>query len=191
MRLKLRWLVVLLTASLLMGAKSVVNPSNEQITRPNKVRIRQNRLAESLRTWNKLKAEHDDHYRYEVAEGFFIGFGYVTTITVRNGEVVARTSEYIETNDKGKYKVVSSWTEKGAAVGSHEEYGAAPRTIDEIYRMCRDDVLTRNPRANDIYLDIGDDGVLINCNYAPKGFAVDVAPGVNISALKFLSAKND
>ena len=133
MGLRLRWLVIFSAALVLMGGKPVASPNNAQAVKPNKMVIRQN--------------------RYEVYGGF-LNFYDLTTLTVRNGRVVARAYKYFETNDKGEYEVMDeySWTEKGAMVGSHKEYGAAPRTIDELYRECRDTVLTRNPRAHDIYL---------------------------------------
>ena len=152
--------------------------------------VRQNRLAESLEIWNRLKAKHGDNYRYRVADGF-LGFESITTITVQKGRVVTRTYEEGRIDNKGEFIIEkqSSWTEKGAGVGSHENSGAAPRTVDELYRECRDDVLTRNPRAHDIYLDIGSDGVLRSCVYGFKGFAMDTYPGVSISALEFLPRK--
>ncbi len=193
LRPRLRWLVTLLAASALIGGKPVASPSNKQVTKPSKVVIRQNRLAESLKTWNRLKAKHGDHYRYEIHGGFYLGWGSITTIIVQDGKVVARTYEEGQTDNEGELMVEEqySWTEKGAGVGSHEGSGAAPRTVDELYKECRDDVLTRNPRTNDIYLDVGNDGVLINCLYAPEGYAVDAAPGVSINALEFLPTKND
>lgn len=193
MRARLSWLVILLAASALLGTEPVASTNNGRTTKPNKVLIRQNRLAESLKTWSKLKAKHGNYYRYEVYGGF-LNFYHLTTITVQNGRVVTRAYEYFETNDKGEYEVMDeySWTENGAAVGSHRNSGgAAPHTIDEIYRECRDTVLTRNPRAHDIYLDIGDDGVLRSCVYGFKGFAMDVYPGVSINGIEFPPFKDN
>lgn len=192
MELGLRWFAILLAASALIGGKPVASPSSEQVTKPNKVVIRQNRLAESLKIWNGLKAEHGDTYRYEVAHGFYLGFGSITTVTVQNGRVVARTYEEGQTNNKGELIVDKQygWTEKGVEVGSREG-GAAPRTVDELYRECQDDVLTRNPRVNRISLGFYNSGVLKSCSYAPKNEVVDAAPGVFIDALKLPPFKND
>lgn len=78
---------------------------------------------------------------------------------------------------------------EGAALGSHEA-GAAIRTVDELYSVCRDEVLTQNAFANDFYLSFRDDGVLNYCEYAPKDCVDDCSSGVNITDLEFLPAEN-
>ena len=190
MKPKVSWSVILFAALLLTGGKPITSSRSKQVVQPSKQVARQNHLAESLKTWQKLKALHNGSYRYSV-EGGFLTFYDVTTIMVRRGKVVSQIYSYFERNSKDQWVFMDeySWTEEGAAVGSHE--GAAPLTVDELYRVCRDEVLTRNPRVNDIYLDFKANGVLDSCVYGLKGFTTDVFPGVYVGTLEFLPTKPD
>ena len=150
---------------------------------------KQGELDKSLATWQALKAQNGDHYRYETSFGSFSGFGNTTTLTVQGETVVSRAYEaYRVDGNTGEKNVTESWTEVGAEVGSHEA-GAAPRTVDDLYRVCRSEVLAQSPLENDFYLEFRDDGVLRTCDYVPKGCVDDCSRGVNITALEFLAAK--
>ena len=78
---------------------------------------KQNELNESLATWNVLKAENGDHYRYEVGAGSVFGPSYDTTLTVQAGKVVQRDLAITEIDDEGNVTVLESWSETGAALG--------------------------------------------------------------------------
>ena len=144
-------------------------------------------LETSLETWKNLKAQNGDHYRYKTSFGSFSGFGDTTTLTVQGETVVSRAYEAYRVNgNTGEKNVTESWTEEGAEVGSHKA-GAEPRTVDELYGVCRSDVLTQNPSANDFYLEFRDDGVLKTCDYVPKDCVDDCSRGVNITGLEFLA----
>ena len=182
------WSAIFLVTLLLMSSKPVTSSHNVRVARPSKVVIRQNRLADSLKTWQKLKASHQNTYRRTVERGF-LTFYDVTTITVRKGKVVSRVYSYFERNSKDVWVVMDSWKEEGEAVGSHEDF--APLTVDELYKVCQDEVLTRNPRANDIYLEFKANGVLDSCVYGLKGFTTDVFPGVYVGTLEFLPTKSN
>lgn len=125
----------------------------------------QSELGKSLETWNALKAENGGHYRYETRSVSWTRFRSTTTLTVRGGEVVIRAHESHYQNDAGE-DVSESWTEEGAAVGSHES-GADPVTIDALYSECRTEVLSQNPRDNEFYLDFHTNGVLETCQISP------------------------
>lgn len=147
---------------------------------------KQGELDRSLAAWNALKAENGESYRYETSFASWAGFGDTTTLSVQSGKVTARAYEAYRLEGDGQTTITESWTEEGAAVGSHEA-GAAPRTVDELYGVCRAEVLTKNPLANDFYLFFRDDGVLESCTYVPKGCVDDCSSGVNITGLEFLS----
>ena len=149
---------------------------------------KQNDLAKSLATWQNLKAQNGDLYRYETSFASLFGFGSTTTLTVQAEQVVVRAYEAYRYNSPGGREVTASWTEVGVAVGTHGA-GAAPRTIDELYGVCRSEVLTRSSLENDFYLEFRPDGVLERCVYVPKNCADDCSSGVNITGLEFLPAK--
>lgn len=101
---------------------------------------KQSELDRSLATWNALKAENGEHYRYEVSSAFAIIPPSTTTLTVRDGTVVRRSYVGTDVNNAGE-EVPESWTEEGTAVGSHDN-GSEPITIDEHYGKCQNEVLS-------------------------------------------------
>lgn len=137
-------------------------------------------LRASLATWNHLKAENGDHYRYEV--GTDLVFGPSTTLTVQNGQVVQRDLATTEINDDGKIVVVDRWSETGAALGSHDD-GAELLTVDTRYSRCRE-VLRRNAPTKDITLEFRADGVLASCYAVPENVDYDGGAEV-ITGLEF------
>lgn len=147
----------------------------------------QSEFDRSSTTWRALKAEHGDHYRYAVDASSVFGPLTVTTLTVKDEAVVVRTYEVSEVTGAG-VNVVESWTEEGAAVGSHEE-GAEPLTLDERYHSCQDGVLNQSRAANDIYLTFQDNGVLASCFSLPRGAVYDGGAEV-ITDLEFLSSQD-
>ena len=149
----------------------------------------QKQLAESLETWNSLKTENGGHYRYETLFVSWTGFRSTTTLTVQDNEVVTRAYESSYTDDDGE-EISESWTEEGAAVGSHEA-GAKPRTVDELYTECQKNVLTQNAAENEFYLSFHGDDVLKACYYRSKNCADDCLRGVSADKLEFLPFKDD
>ena len=149
----------------------------------------QSELDESLTTWNALKAENGDYYRYEVSAGSVVGPHYDTTLTVQEGEVVQRDLAIAEIDDEGNVTVTERWSETGAALDTHDE-GAELITLDERYSRCRDDVLNQDPTTNDIYLEFQDNSVLASCYAIPKNVDYDGGAEV-ITGLEFSPFKND
>lgn len=182
-----RWLIASLLALLVAGCQQAPNPG--QISPPPETTPQQKQLASSLEAWNALKAENGDHYRYETRSVSWTGFRSTTTLTVQGGEVITRVYESRYQNDAGE-DVFESWTEEGAAVGSHKS-GADPVTLDALYSECRTEVLTQNPQDNAFYVDFHTNGVLKTCEYRPLACVDDCLFGVSVDALRFLSAKDN
>ncbi len=182
------WWVVGLTSLLLAGCQQTAPSNNERVSTPPETTPQQKQLAKSLETWNALKAEHGNYYRYEVSAGSVFGPSYDTTLTVQEGEIVQRDLAITEIDDEGNVTTTESWSETGAALGSHDE-GAELITIDARYSSCRDDVLSQNPTTNDIYLEFQTNGVLRDCSYVPKNVVND--GGEVITDLEFPPFRND
>ncbi len=178
------WWLAGLASLLLAGCQQAPAPNGGKVTPPPETTPQQKELAESLETWNTLKAENGDYYRYDTSFASFFGFGSTTTLTVQDEQVIVRAYRSYATNEDGEPEAAESWTEEGAAVGSHEA-GAEPRTVDELYSVCRSEVLPQNPLENELYLEFRDDGVLKTCEYFPKSCADDCFMGVNITDLEF------
>ncbi len=139
---------------------------------------REDLLAESLLVWQDLKAADDGTYQYTRSDSSFSGYRSTTTFVVEANVVVRRTFEGYDENGV----LVDSFDEQGAEVGSNE--GAKPvHNIDELYEICRDEVLTQDPDSNYFYLTFRDDGVLELCSHVPIDCADDCSEGVEISSL--------
>jgi hypothetical protein len=128
-------------ALLLAGCQQTAAPDIGHISTPPETTPQQKQLAKSLDTWNDLKVENGDHYRYEVSAGSVLGTSYDTTLTVQEGEIVQRDLAIVEIDDEGDVTVVESWSGTGAALSSHDE-GAELITIDARYSSCQSDVLS-------------------------------------------------
>ena len=112
-----------------------------------------NTLEGKLSAWQQLTAERRDSYRYVVSAGSVFGPSYNTTLTLQDGEVIRRDLSVTEIDDAGNTTVTDLWSETGLAVGSHEEYGATPLSIDERYESCRQTVAKADLQAEDIDLE--------------------------------------
>ncbi|CAA9559048.1 MAG: hypothetical protein AVDCRST_MAG86-453 [uncultured Truepera sp.] len=145
-------LLLVCGAALLAGcAKEPVAAEDEQISPPAPNPYLRS-LDIALGEWQQLAAENGDSYRYVVNAGSVLGGpGYNTTLTVQEGEVVQRDLEITEIDDAGNVTVVESWSETGAAVGSHAE-GAEPITIDGRFETCKQEVDKPDINAYDVDL---------------------------------------
>lgn len=147
--------------------------------------VKQGELDRSLTAWNALKAENGDSYRYVVNAASVFGPLYTTTLTLQEGRVVRRDLEVLDANAEGGATVTESWSEEGTAIGSHDA-GAEPVTLDERYRRCRDDVLSRSS-TNDVTLEFLENGLLSSCYSVPRGAVYDGGAEA-VRGLEFLPA---
>lgn len=137
-------------------------------------------LAESRSVWLDMKAADDGRYQYTRSDSSWTGYRETTTFLVEDDVVVRRSFEAFDRNGE----LVRSFEEEGAEVGSSEGADAAPALIiDELYEICRDEVLAKDPDDNIIYLGFRDDGILEYCSYVPRDCADDCSEGVDISDL--------
>ena len=90
-------------------------------------------LEESRAQWEAFRDEGAGGYSYRRRSRSWVGFGSTTRFSVENNRVTERT--YIEHDAAGK--TIDTWTETGAALGSHAK-GAPVRTIDQLYDQCAD-----------------------------------------------------
>ncbi|HWN71912.1 MAG TPA: hypothetical protein VNM90_29940 [Haliangium sp.] len=135
-------------------------------------------LAESLSVWQDMKTADDGTYQYTRTSSSFSGVRTTTTFVVENDVVVRRTHEVYDADGT----VIDSFDEQGDEVGSNT--GAHPvYNVDELYQICRDDVLSQDPEKNQIILTFHEDGILETCVYVPLDCADDCDEGVDIATL--------
>ncbi len=149
-------------------------------------------LDESEAAWEARKASGTGDYAFGWTFSSWTGFYRGWSLTVVDDLVVMRTKtegcQDYQYDECAEF-VADNWCEEGDDVGSHAD-GCALALVEDLYRSCREDVLSKSPDENDIYLAFDDDGILVACTYFPKNCADDCAVGVWIGFLDWLAEKD-
>lgn len=137
--------------------------------------------ADSLARFEALKLSEGDDYIFTQRVSSFVGSSCETELEVRGGRVVRRR----QTSTGADGTPGESWVEEGSALGSHQ--GCHPlQTLDDLYAICLDDVLCRDPADHYLNLKTFDDGLLSLCSYIPRNCADDCSVGPALSAFMWL-----
>jgi hypothetical protein len=158
---------VMILAAAAAGCGSGANP------------IEQEQLDRSRGSWSTAK-QSGSVYRYVDTATSFTGITWTTTIEVNNDTVVRRAFS----NQDRDGMVLASWTEEGAALGTHD-VAKPPLTMEQVYDYCEDTVLSKSPDDNLITLVLRADGLLSVCTYSPKGCVDDCAVGYYLTSIDF------
>ncbi len=143
------------------------------------------KLADSLKTWEKAKEECGGDYSYQVRWSSAFGFGHTTTVTVKGNKVVERKYEEFGRAEGGKpAEAKEKWVESGKDLGTHKE-GAAARTVDDLYavakKLCEDKVPDGHVRG----VGFDKQGVLAYCYTRDTRIADDAplagVPGIQLT----------
>lgn len=141
---------------------------------------------ESLNHWNELKKTNGDSYIYETTFVSWTGYGETTELTIENDIVVSRKYEgFVIDGASGQKEITDSYIELSSDLGSNN-YGAEPRTIDELYQTCLKDILVADERNNTIYFETAANGLMTLCGYRPKNCADDCLFRVSIDAFAWI-----
>ncbi len=147
------------------------------------------KLADSLKVWEKTKEECGGDYSYQVRWSSAFGFGNTTTVTVKGNKVVERKFEEFGRGEGGKpAEAKEKWVESGKDLGTHKE-GAAARTVDDLYAVAKK--LCEDKPADGHVRGIGFDkqGVLAYCYTRDTRIAGD-APLAGVPSIQLtLKAK--
>jgi len=147
----------------------------------------QSQLRESQQKWAEAVAQAGGNYSYKVSFSSFAGFGHVTEIIVRSSRVVERRFQEFgghapmptQRGSGQQYK----WVEKGAAIGTHKE-GAAPRTIEQLYREAGEVLSQQLQEYERRYLQFDERGFVRSCFLVDTRIADDAPKkGVEIMEL--------
>jgi len=146
----------------------------------------QSKLEESLVIWNKEKQRYNNSYQYTTEFSSWTGFRGKTTLIIKNNEITER--HYLEFEQE---VISSSWSEVNKEkLGTHQWEGAALEFIEDLYRKCEKDVLTKNPSENYIDLLFHKNGILKTCTYFHKNCVDDCTFGVSIDTITFLEEES-
>jgi hypothetical protein len=138
-------------------------------------------LESSRAGWRELVRAQGETYSYSQSTESWTTYKTRTAQQIQDGVVTYRRFESNTPNPGGQppSDIVLRWEERGAEIGSHIE-GFAPATVDQLYDRCRDEVLTQDPKTNDITLVFQDHNVLGGCGYVPHGCVDDCWMGVSV-----------
>lgn len=141
-------------------------------------------LQGSRAAWINAKEAHQGTYEYTSSFESWTGYRANTTLVVRDDEVSERYFEATYRNESGEM-VNEEWVEQTKEeLGSHRD-GAPAKTIDELYDICAETVLTQSPLGATIWLEFFEDGILHRCTYQENNCADDCSTGVHIDTLTF------
>jgi hypothetical protein len=134
-------------------------------------------LDESRATWEELRDSAQGNYTYaRYSHSFADEYGWSTHFTVESNAVVRRELTVEEGSDR------EPWIETGADLGSHDD-GFDILTIDQIYDICEQQFLHRDPSKYDLTLTFHENGVLGSCHSREHGY-VDDSEGVDIDVVE-------
>lgn len=137
-------------------------------------------LNSSYERWKKIKNKNNNTYSYSTEFISWVGFGSKSTFFIEDDIVVKKV--YESWNDTRN--ITSNFIEKRDDIGKNIK-GAKPKTIDELYNICKLEVLSKNIEYNYIYLSYDKNIILKVCTYSNKNCADDCSKGVRISDINF------
>lgn len=140
----------------------------------------------SLKKWNQVKKEHKDSYEYSISFSSFIGYSNTTTVTVKEGKIIAREFSETVQDEQGNFNEERTiYQEKGNEVNS-DKNGFKAILFDQIYQDCGNNYLQQDEQMNHLYFDVDGIGILKHCSYFPKNCMDDCSTGVTVSRFKWL-----
>ena len=143
-------------------------------------------LHESAAAWSGFKKKNGDNYKYEVTGGSWVGVGWKTVITVRNGKVVQR---YFKLTPSPNYPNTYppnqlEWTENENQLDTHKDSPAAALlTLDQVYEKARNEWLIKREKTT-IYFESKNNGMISLCGYVNNECADDCFIGIRISYIE-------
>jgi hypothetical protein len=138
-----------------------------------------NAYTTSLSAWTAYKASVSNSYVYTTSQSSFTGYSSETTITVISGKITNR--DYV--SYKPDRTVVKEWHETYVDLGSHSNEGSPLLTIDDIYVKAKNEWLNVDSKANTIYFETKNNGILSTAGYVPNNCMDDCFTGINIKSI--------
>ncbi|KGL62435.1 hypothetical protein [Polaribacter sp. Hel1_85] len=149
----------------------------------------QNDFEISKEAWLNFKESSNDSYKYEVHRGsVFTPYGWVTMITVLNGEIIERHFKYTSGAEDYVPSDELEWTENQNEINSLENENKSAfyaLTLDELYEKSEQEWLIKRKDATS-YFESENNGLISTCGYVEDGCMDDCFNGViikNIVAL--------
>ncbi len=142
----------------------------------------------SYKEWLLFKQRTGNNYKYKVAAGTWVGFGWETMITVTNGKITRRAFKLTPPRDRPSNVPVNEleWTEEEGSINSHTASpAAAPITLDQVYEKARTDWLLKRKDVT-TYFETNNNGMISSCGYVENNCADDCFIGITITLIETL-----
>lgn len=142
---------------------------------------------ESLEAWESLRSAEGNSYYYITRKSRGFGFGVETStkITVTDGEVVERATDFFSPDSLGQIVLDSSYLETGAELGIN--MGGTPiQTMDEIYNTCSETYLFADPSRYEIVFETFDNGILKDCGFTYPQCFDECFQGIRLTEFEWL-----
>ena len=145
--------------------------------------------SNSYKAWINYKQSIHNSYSYTAITSSFTGYGTTIKIGVKNGVIISRdfTSYQYQQNNK---TIIKQWHEDATTLNSHGEESGELMTMDDIYAKAKNVWLKVDPKANDIYFETKNNGIISSCGYYPLGCQDDCFTGINIDSVTALDRKS-
>lgn len=139
-------------------------------------------LEISKTIWKSFKQSNNNSYKYIVKAESWTGTAWITTITVKDGEISKRHFKY--TSPEGTIDYVPEedreWTETFNEINTHvTSPAAAAITLDEVYLKAEREWLI-NRKNTTTYFKAENNGLISYCGYVEDGCTDDCFIGIKI-----------
>ncbi len=143
-------------------------------------------FARSERIFNQFKHQSNNSYTFVLTTHSWTNFSSETTLHVKNGKVtgrnyVAKNARHV--NGEWQFEIVKQYNETAANINSHTE-GFKAITLDEIYDKAKNEILKVDRKANTIYFEAKNNGMISSVGYVPKECADDCFIGYTVSRIE-------
>ncbi|MCJ8298508.1 MAG: hypothetical protein MJK13_06155 [Pseudomonadales bacterium] len=135
-------------------------------------------ITESYQSWLKLKQEHGANYSYE--RDTFSAQGNNSTL-LRIEDDIVEYRYFFEWQEGGTPSL--SWIESYAELSLHNQ-GTAVKTLDQLYRQCETQILSKALSEYAITLKVDQFNVLKQCSYTQIQCSANCTKGIRIHGLR-------
>jgi hypothetical protein len=138
--------------------------------------------------WLNFKSKVNNSYTYTTNFGSWTGYGVEVKIGVSNGKIISRDfiSSKFKQNGTIERDTIKQWHEDADHINTHSNDAGESLTLDDVYQKAKTVWLKADKKANDIYFEVRNNGMISNCGFVPKGCQDDCFNGISITAITAL-----
>jgi hypothetical protein len=152
----------------------------------------ENEFNKSYKTWIAYKASVNNSYSYTQITSSFSGYNTEKKTGVSNGKIISRDFYLFEYNPSTSDKTVADkiilreWHEDANSINTHPNDAREALTLDDVYQKARTVWLKADVKANTVYFESKNNGLISSCGSVPIGCQDDCFNGIIITAITAL-----